>query len=81
MQKSIKITNKESVKDIVELSFCLNENELMNLSFWLNAKIIASHVSKTEVILFKTRYKIMDTEMKLDLCRKLINFLSELMKI
>ena len=44
--------------------------DLLELSFWLNANKIASNVPKTEVILFKTKYKILDTEVKLKLCRK-----------
>ena len=42
----------------------------MELSFWINANKIASNVAKTEVILFKTKQKIFDTEVKLELCRK-----------
>ena len=42
----------------------------MELSFWINANKIASNVAKTEVILFKTKHKIFDTEVKLELCRK-----------
>ena len=42
----------------------------MELSFWINANKIVSNVAKTEVILFKTKHKIFDTEVKLELCRR-----------
>ena len=44
--------------------------DLKELSFWLNANKIALNVGKTEVILFKTKHKPYDTDLKLKLCRK-----------
>ena len=46
-----------------ELSFCL----------WLNANKIALNVAKTEVILFKTKHKPCDTDLRLKLSRKRLN--------
>ena len=42
----------------------------MELSLWLNANKIALNVDKTDVVLFKTKYKILDTEVKFKLCTK-----------
>ena len=44
--------------------------DLKELSFWLNANKIALNVAKTEVILFKTKHKPCDTDLRLKLCRK-----------
>ena len=49
----------------------LNKN-LREFSFWLNANKIALNVAKTEIILFKTRNKNYDTDLKIKLCRKRI---------
>ena len=46
-----------------------NKN-LKELSFWLNANKRALNVAKTEVILFKTKQKPCDTDLRLNLCRK-----------
>ena len=46
-------------------------NDLKELSFWLNANKIALNVAKTEVILFKTKHKPCNIELNLKLCRKL----------
>ena len=43
------------------------------LLFWLNANKILLNVAKTEVILFKTKHKPYDTELRLKLCRKIFN--------
>ena len=43
---------------------------LKELSFWLNANKIALNIAKTEVILFKTKHKPCDTDLRLKLCRK-----------
>ena len=58
IQNSIKEINKTLNKDLKELSF------------WLNANKIALNVTKTEVILFKTRNKRTDSYLNLKLCRK-----------
>ena len=44
--------------------------DLRELSFWLNANKIARNVAKTETILFKTRNKNYDADLKTKLCRK-----------
>ena len=43
---------------------------MKELSFWLNANRIALNVPETEVILFKTKHKPCDTDLRLKLCRK-----------
>ena len=43
---------------------------MKELSFWLNANKIALNVAKTEVILFKTKHKPCDTDLRLKLSRK-----------
>ena len=43
---------------------------MKELSFWLNANKIALNVAKTEAILFKTKHKPCDTDLRLKLCRK-----------
>ena len=45
-------------------------NDLKELSFWLNANKIELNVAKTDVILFKTKHKHCDTDLSLKLCRK-----------
>ena len=47
--------------------------DLRELSFWLNANKIALNVAKTEIILFKTRNKNYDADLKIKLCRKRIH--------
>ena len=44
--------------------------ELKELSFWLNAISVTLNVAKTEVILFKTKHKPCNTDLRLKLCRK-----------
>ena len=44
--------------------------DLEEISFWLNANKIALNVAKTEVILFRTKHKPCDTDLRLKLCRK-----------
>ena len=44
--------------------------DLKELSFWINANKIALNIAKTEVILFKTKYKPWDTDLRLKLYRK-----------
>ena len=58
IQNTISKINKSLNKDSKELSF------------WLNANKIALNVAKTEVILFKTKHKPWDTDLRLKLCRK-----------
>ena len=43
---------------------------MKKLSFWLNVNKIALNVAKAEVILFKTKHKSCDTDLRLKLCRK-----------
>ena len=43
---------------------------LRELSFWLNANEIALNLAKTEVILFKTKHKPCDTDLRWKICRK-----------
>ena len=54
---------------ISKINRSLNK-DLKELSFWLNANKIALNVAKTEVILFKTKHKPCDTDLRLKLCRK-----------
>ena len=55
-------------KTISKINRNLNK-DLKELSFWLNANKIALNVAKTEVILFKTKHKPCDTDLRLKLCR------------
>ena len=43
---------------------------MKKLSFWLNVNKIALNVAKAGVILFKTKHKSCDTDLRLKLCRK-----------
>ena len=43
---------------------------LKEFSFWLNTNKIALNVAKTEVMLFKTKHKPCDADLRLKLCRK-----------
>ena len=54
---------------ISKINRSLNK-DLKELSFWLNANRIALNVAKTEVILFKTKPKPCDTDLRLKLSRK-----------
>ena len=54
---------------ISKINRSLNKN-LKELSFWLNANKIALNVAKTEVILFKTKHKTYDTDLRLKSSRK-----------
>ena len=56
-------------KTISKIDRSLNK-DLKELSFWLNANKIALNVAKTEVILFKTKHKPCNTDLRLKLCRK-----------
>ena len=47
--------------------------DLRELSFWLNANKIALNVAKPEIILFKTRHKNYDADLKIKLYRKRIH--------
>ena len=47
--------------------------DLRELSFWLNTNKIALNVAKTEIILFKTRNKNYDADLKIKLRRKRIH--------
>ena len=58
IQSTISKINRSLNKDLKELSFSLNANK------------IALNVAKTEVILFKTKRKPCDTDLRLKLCRK-----------
>ena len=54
---------------ISKINRSLNQ-DLKELQFWLSANKIALNVSKTEVILFKTKDKPCNTDLRLKLCRK-----------
>ena len=54
---------------ISKINRSLNK-DLKELSFWLNANKIALNVAKTEVILFKTKHKPCNTDLRLKLSRK-----------
>ena len=54
---------------ISKINRSLNKN-LKELSFWVNANKIALNVAKTEVILFKTKHKTYDTDLRLKSSRK-----------
>ena len=58
IQNTISIINRSLNKDLKELSF------------WENANKIALNVAKTEVLLFKTKQKPCDTDLRLKLYRK-----------
>ena len=58
MQSSIKQINRTLSKD------------LKQLALWLNANKISLNVTKTKVILFKSKNKQLDTDLKIKLCRK-----------
>ena len=60
---TIKDINKKLDKNLLELFFWLNTNKIA-----LNAEL------KTQVLIFKTKYKILNTEVKLKLCRKQVHF-------
>ena len=55
-------------KTISKINRSLKE-DLKELSFWLNANKITLNVAKTEVILFKTKHKLCDTDLRVKLCR------------
>ena len=52
------------------MSFLKVSKDLKELSFCLNANKITLNFAKTEVILFKTKHKPCDTNLRLKLCRK-----------
>ena len=54
---------------ISKINRSLNK-DFKELWFWPNPNKIALNVSKTEVMLFKTRHKPCDTDLRLRLCRK-----------
>ena len=56
-------------KTISKIDRSLNK-DLKELSFWLSTNKIALNVAKTEVILFKTKHKPCDTDLRLKLSRK-----------
>ena len=58
IQSSIKKINRTLTKD------------LKQLALWLNANKISFNVAKTEVIIFKSKDKQLDTDLKLKVCRK-----------
>ena len=55
------------------MSIKYQNKDLKELPFWLNANKIALNVVKTEFLFFKTKNKPCDTELRLTLCRKIIN--------
>ena len=60
IQDSIRAINKTLNKDLREVSF------------WLNANEIPLNVAKTEIIIFKASNKNYDANLKIKLCRKRI---------
>ena len=60
---TIKDINKKLNKNLLELFFWLNTNKIA-----LNAEL------KTQVLIFKTKCKILNTEVELKLCRKQVHF-------
>ena len=54
---------------ISKINRSLNK-DLKELSFWLNANKVALNVAKAEVILFKTKHKPCDTDLRLKLYRE-----------
>ena len=56
---------------IYKINRSLNKN-LKDLGFLLNANKIALNIAKTEVILFKTKHKPCNTDLRLNLCREKI---------
>ena len=65
----LNIQNIKNIQNISKINRSLNK-DLKELSFWLNANKIALNVAKTDVILFKTKQKPCDTDLRLKLCRK-----------
>ena len=65
--KCLQIFKTQFLKSMKDLK------DLRKLSFWLNANKIAINVGKTEVILFKTKQRPCDTDLKLKLCRNRLN--------
>ena len=53
---SIKYSSKTS-----KINKSLNK-DLKELSFWINANKIALNLAKTELVLFKTKHELCDTE-------------------
>ena len=60
---------QSKISQINEILFSITRE----LSVWLNESKIALNVSKIEVILFKGKHKLCDTELRLNLCRKILN--------
>ena len=60
IQSAISKINGSLNKDLKELSFCVNENQ------------IALNIAKTVVILFKPKHKPFDTNLKVKLCKKIL---------
>ena len=56
-------------KTVSKINKSLNK-DLKKLSFWLNTNKIALNSAKSKVILFKTRHKSCDTDLRLKLRRK-----------
>ena len=57
---------KQSIKEINKF---LNK-DLKILLHWLNANKISLHITKTEVIIFRAKGKVFDTDLKLKMCAK-----------
>ena len=58
MKKSIKELNKSVKKD------------LKSLLHWVNTDKISLNVTKTEIVIFKAKGKVFDTDLKLKMCGK-----------
>ena len=59
-----------NIQNIISKINIILNMDLKELSFWLNAISVTLNVAKTEVILFKTKHKPCNTDLRLKLCRK-----------
>ena len=58
-------------KSIIKLNKLVNF-DLKNLVYWLNANKISLNIKKTEMVIFKSKRKQFDGEIKLKLSRKIL---------
>ena len=58
-------------KSIIKLNKLVN-SDLKNLVYWLNANKISLNIKKTEMVIFKSKRKQFDGEIKLKLSRKIL---------
>ena len=57
---------KQSIKEINKSV----KKDLKSLLYWLNANKISLNVTKTEVVIFRAKGKVFDTDLKLKMCGK-----------